>query len=185
MIFFTDWDKAYSEFLIIAGEGASNERELQIRGGSALLSLIISWTFIYKATITIYNSPLVAFNWHQNRLPWMAILQLVRHETGMSWVCIYFLRKLRATHTVSCRNVSHLYSWVNDMALIGICSPCCAWQLYLTVLSSCLFCDYRNCVSTPRANHNLPDFSRFCWWVATLNWITLCSSVSHKHSSLA
>jgi len=35
----------------------------------------------------------------------------------------------------------------------------CACQLYLTILRLCLFCDYRNCGSTPQANHNFPGFS--------------------------
>ena len=38
-----------------------------------------------------------------------------------------------------------------------ICSPSCACQLYWTVNRLCLFCDHRNCVSTPQVNHNFPD----------------------------
>jgi len=63
-------------------------------------------------------------------------------------------------------------------------SPPCACQLYLTVLRLCLFCDYRNCGSTPQANHNfpdfsvtnvkLPDFSRFSGRVATMKQIRPC-----------
>ena len=38
-----------------------------------------------------------------------------------------------------------------------ICSLSCACQLYSTVLRLCLFCDYRNCNSTPQVKHNFPD----------------------------
>jgi len=56
-------------------------------------------------------------------------------------------------------------------------SHSCAWQLYLTVLRLCLFCDYHDCGSTSQANHkfpgllpNFPEFSGFSRCVASGQW---------------
>jgi len=72
-----------------------------------------------------------------------------------------------------------------------ICSPSCAYQLYLTVLGLYLFCDdHRQTtifVSSPRlfnfpdfslTNLKFPDFSWFTWWVTTLSEFILARVVT-------
>jgi len=93
---------------------------------------------------------------------------LVREIARFSECHVTRFRPITCTHFQTRYN-NNIYTDSECCGTTG--SSSCACQLYLTVLRLRLFCDHRNCGTTPQANHNFhdlsvtsvkfPDFSRF------------------------